>query len=438
MLQLPRRRVRRHVVPLIAASVALSALTACGSEAEPAAPGGSAAASAPAEKVTLTVALFADFHFAPLYEEFKKTHPNVTITERRSQFNDHHNNLVTQLATGAGAADIVAIEEGFINTFREVPDKFHNLADYGLSSRQPEYLDWKWQRGLASDGKTLIGLGTDVGGLAMCYRPDLLKKAGLPSQRDEVSALWPTWDAYVETGKKFVAAGVKGAAFTDGPGEHFRAMVEQAPVGLYDDQNNLVVATNPDVKKAFDMGVSIIQNKLSGNLPAFTPEWTTGIAKGTFATMVCPAWKTGVIKDQKPGEGTWDIAAVPGGGGNQGGTHLAAPKQGKHPKEAAELINFLTGKDSQLALWKDASALPSLPALYDDPAVSTFVNPYFGDAPIGKIFTDAARALKPQHAGPKNGDVLLAINNALTRVEQNNQPPAEAWTQALADAEKVK
>ena len=117
--------------------------------------------------------------------------------------------------------------------------------------------------------------------------------------------------------------------------------------------------------------------------------------------MVCPAWKTGTIKDQKPGEGTWDIAAVPGGGGNQGGTHLALPKQGKHPKEAAELIDLLTGKESQIKLFTEASALPSLPALYDDPAVKDYVNPYFGNAPIGKIFTDARQGAPAAARGPQ-------------------------------------
>ena len=39
----------------------------------------------------------------------------------------------------------------------------------------------------------------------MCYRTDLFKKAGLPTDRDEVSALWPTWDDYIKTGKKFKA-----------------------------------------------------------------------------------------------------------------------------------------------------------------------------------------------------------------------------------------
>ncbi|MGW0594429.1 ABC transporter substrate-binding protein [Streptosporangium sp. NPDC002607] len=433
-----RKSRHRFLAPMVAVSALALGLTACGGgdSGGTAADGG--AASQPAEKIKLTVGLFSDFHFAPLYEEFKKTHPNVEIVERRAQFNDHHTNLITQLTTGAGAADVVAVEGGYIASFTPVPDKFYNLKDYGLDSRQSEYLDWKWKLGVSNDGSSLMGLGTDVGGLAMCYRPDLFKKAGLPTNRDEVSALWPTWDGYIETGKKFVAAKVAGAKFTDGPGEHFRAMVEQAPVGFYDDQYNIVAATNPEVRKAFDTGVQMIDNGLSANLAAFSPPWNTGIAKGTFATMVCPAWKTGTIKDQKPGEGTWDIAAVPGGGGNQGGTHLMLPKQGKHPKEAAELINLLTSKESQIKLFKEASALPSLPALYDDPAVSEYVNPYFGNAPIGKIFTDAAKALKPQPVGPKGGDVLQAIGNGLQRVDQGKQNPEEAWKQALEDVSRIK
>ncbi|MFC4059591.1 extracellular solute-binding protein [Planomonospora corallina] len=425
----------RPLAPMLAAVALTVAAAACGSGGDTAA---DTASGAPAEKIKLTVGLFSDFHFAPLYEEFKKTHPNVEIVERRAQFNDHHTNLVTQLATGAGAADVVAVESGYVATFTPLPGKFHNLKDYGLDKRQGEYLDWKWQQGVSNDGSALLGLGTDVGGLAMCYRPDLFEKAGLPTDRDEVSKLWPTWEQYIETGRKFAAAKVEGAAFTDGSGEHFRAMVEQAPVGYYDDQYNVVAATNPDVKKAFDLSVQMIDAGLSAKLAAFSPPWNTGIAKGSFATMVCPAWKTGTIKDQKPGEGTWDIAAVPGGGGNQGGTHLMLPKQGKHPKEAAELIDLLTSKESQIKLFKEASALPSLPALYDDPAVAEYVNPYFGNAPIGKIFTGAAKSLKPQKVGPKAGDIFKAFGDALQRVEQGKQKPDESWAQALKDIEKIK
>ncbi|GAA1255971.1 ABC transporter substrate-binding protein [Sphaerisporangium rubeum] len=426
----------RLVTPLLATVMVLG-LSACGGGTDA---GASPDAARPAEKIKLTVALFSDFHFAPLYEEFKKTHPNVEIVERRAQFNDHHTNLTTQLATGSGAADVIAVEAGYIATFTPLADKFHDLGQYGLTKRQGDYLDWKWRQGLSPDGGKLLGLGTDVGGLAMCYRTDLFEKAGLPTGRDEVSALWPTWEAYMEAGKKFTAAKVAGAKWFDGPGENFRAMVDQAPVGFYDEQNTLVAGTNPDVRKAWDLSVAMIQAGQSAELAAFSPPWNTGLTKGSFATIICPSWKTGSIKDAAPAtSGKWDVAAVPGGGGgNQGGTHLMAPKQGKHPKEAAELIDLLTSKDTQLKLFTEAGALPSIPALYDDPAITSYVNPFFSDAPTGKIFTDAAKALKPQHVGPKAGDVLTAFGNGLQRIEQGKQAPQDAWQQVLKDLDRIK
>ncbi|MEV0630435.1 ABC transporter substrate-binding protein [Nonomuraea wenchangensis] len=424
----------RLAVPLLAAALLSSA---CGGGG-----GGSAAAPAsaqPGEKIKLTVGLFGDFGFKPLYEEYKKTHPNIEIVENVTQFNDHHNNLVKRLATNAGAGDVEAVEVGYISTFTAQPNKFVDLKQFGLDKRQSDYLDWKWQQGLSKDGGQVLGLGTDVGGLAMCYRKDLFKKAGLPTDRAEVAALWPTWEQYIETGKKFAAADVAGAKFTDSPGEIFRAMVNQAPTGLYDAQDNIIVESNPDVKKAWDLSNQLTQEGLTAKLAAFSPPWNTGFAKGSFATIICPAWMTGFIQEQaKDATGKWDIATVPGGSGNSGGSHLMVPKQSKHPKEAAELIDFLTSKDNQAKVFKEEGTFPSIPALYDDPSIQNFTKPFFGDAPIGKIYSEAAKALKPQHLGPKEADVRVAIGNGLGRVEQGKQTPDEAWTQVLEDVKKIK
>ncbi|YCK41883.1 extracellular solute-binding protein [Actinomadura sp. ATCC 39365] len=428
-------RVRRLALPVLTASL-LALATACGGG------GGSPATEAsakPGEKIKLSIGLFGDFGFKPLYEEYKKTHPNIEITEAVTQFNDHHNNLVKRLATNAGAGDVEAVEVGYVSTFTSQPGKFVDLKQYGLDKRQGDYLDWKWQQGLSKDGQQLLGLGTDVGGLAMCYRKDLFKKAGLPSDRTEVSALWPTWEQYIETGKKFGAADVAGAKFVDSPGEIFRAMVNQAPVGLYDAQDQIIVDSNPDVKKAWDLSNQLTQEGLTAKLAAFTPPWNTGFAKGSFATIICPAWMTGFIQEQaKDASGKWDIATVPGGSGNSGGSHLMVPKQSKHPKEAAELIDFLTSKENQAKVFKEEGTFPSIPALYDDPSIQNFTKPFFGDAPIGKIYSDAAKALKPQHLGPKEADVRVAIGNGLGRVEQGKQTPDEAWAQVLQDVQKIK
>ena len=103
------------------------------------------------------------------------------------------------MTAGSGAGDVVALEEGIISQFVAKPDKFVNLLDKGADSLKPDYLDWKWNQALTADGKTLIGLGTDIGAQGMCYRKDLFQKAGLPTDREQVGALWPTWDAYLAT-----------------------------------------------------------------------------------------------------------------------------------------------------------------------------------------------------------------------------------------------
>ena len=54
------------------------------------------------------------------------------------------------------------------------------------TSMKDQWLPWKYAQATTADGSDTIGLGTDVGGLAMCYRQDLFEKAGLPTDRDEV------------------------------------------------------------------------------------------------------------------------------------------------------------------------------------------------------------------------------------------------------------
>ena len=66
-------------------------------------------------------------------------------------------------------------------------------------------------------------------------------------------------------------------------------------------------------------------------------------------------------------------------------------------------------------------------------AVQHFKNPYFSNAPVGKIFAGSALKLKPQILGPHQGDFQTDATNAVQRVEQHKQSPAAAWKQFLKD-----
>lgn len=387
-------------------------------------------------KVKLTIGTFGDFGYKALYTEYMAANPKIEIVERITKTEDHHKNLAAHLATNAGAADIEAIEEGWAGQFMAQPAKFYNLMDFGGAEIKAQWPEWKWQIGSAKDG-SVIGLGTDVGGMAMCYRRDLFEKAGLATDRDAVSKLWPTWEEYIATGKKFEAAKLANTHFFDGPAVMYRSILAQQPIGLYDG-DKVVVETNPGVKRAWDLSIQAVKEGLSAKIPAWTADWNAGFAKGSFATLACPSWMMAYIQTQaKDSAGKWDVAAVPGGGGNWGGSYLALPKQGKHAKEAAELAKWLTAPAQQAKVFRVSGNFPSTVSLYEDPVIKDFVNPFFNNAPVGQIFSKSVKEMAPQFMGQKSGDLNTAIINGLTRVEQGKQSPDASWTQVLKDVKAL-
>jgi cellobiose transport system substrate-binding protein len=384
--------------------------------------------------VELTIATFNDFGFQELYEQYMDEHPNITITEHVAEYQNHHTQLATRLAAGNGAADVVAIEGDFLGQFTAQPQNFHNLLDYGAGDLADRWLPWKWQQSMP-DPAIQIGLGTDVGGLAICYRRDLFAQAGLPADRDEVAALWPDWQSYLETGQQFVAADT-GARFLDSGPLLFNAILGQAPQAFYAPDGTAVVETNPAIRESWDLVMEAVESGLSANLVQYSTQWTTGLQQGTFATITCPAWMMAFIQSQATDTaGEWDVAAVPnGGGGNWGGSWLTVPSQSDHPQEAYDLAAWLTAPEQALTVFRAIGNMPSTVELYESPELTEFANPFFNEAPVGQIFTDAAKALDPQYQGPDSAAMRLAIQNGIRRVEDGQQAPDEAWETALREA----
>ncbi|WP_431977460.1 ABC transporter substrate-binding protein [Micromonospora haikouensis] len=427
---------RRRLAAIALASVAMIATTsACGSDDE-----GSGSSNDP---IKLVVDVFGDqgFGYDELYKQYEAEHPNVKIEQRGKGLGltDYNTRLTQQITAGAGAGDVVALEEGTIVQFYAQANKFVNLADHGANDLKSNYLPWKWEQGTTPDG-AVLGLGTDVGSMALCYRSDLFKAAGLPTDREEVGALWPTWDQFIATGQKFVAADKKHK-FVDSATNFYNVVLMQTAGNgsgytYYDKSNKLVIGENPDVRTAYDLTTKMIAAGLSNNLQSFSNEWNAGFKNGTFATIACPAWMTGVIKGQAgdSAAGKWDVAKAPGNGGNWGGSFLAVPKSSKHAKEAAELVKFLTSAKGQIEAFKKVGNLPSSPQALADPAVADSTNEYFTNAPVGKIFAAGASELKPVYLGPKNQAVRTAVENTLRAVEQG-KPAAEQWDAALKNGE---
>jgi len=427
-------QTKRFLAVTVAAVTALGMVGACSKNTEgtkPAADG----------KITLVVDTFGDFGYKALAEKYQQEHPDVKVELRNVQKLDDYKPKLTQyLAAGTGAGDVVALEEGVLNEFKTQPQNFVNLLDQGAAELQPNFLPWKWDLGRVSADGPLIGLPTDVGGLAACYRKDLFAKAKLPTDRDAVSKLWPDWDSFIATGKKFTAANTGAKGFVDSVTTSFSAMLSQAgDTSFYDRDNKLIADSNPAVRQAWETSMKMVDQGVSAKIATWSKDWEAGFKTGSFAVTMCPSWMLGIIKGNSgdANAGKWDVASVPGGGGNWGGSWLAVPTQSKHPKEAYELAKYLTSPEGQVAAFKEAGPLPTATKALDDPAFLALTNDYFSNAPVGKIFGAGAKSLKPLYLGPKHQAVKeRAFEPAMQAVEQGKLTPDKAWEQALKSAAK--
>jgi cellobiose transport system substrate-binding protein len=229
--------------------------------------------------------------------------------------------------------------------------------------------------------------------------------------------------------------------FIDNAGTIYNAVLNQAGAKYYENNNTkdgkLIYSTNPAVKKAFDTTTKALKANIGTRINSFTSDWNVGMNNGIFATILAPAWMMDYIKQQAPKtKGKWDIADLPGGGGNLGGSQLTIPKSAKNKTAAWEFMSWYLAPAQQLTIFKKYGLFPSASSLYDDAALKNYKDPFFNNAPVGAIYTAGALKLKPIFEGKKQRAIDNIFGQALSRVAIGKQTPAAAWQQALSEIKK--
>ncbi|GAE36383.1 ABC transporter substrate-binding protein [Halalkalibacter akibai] len=420
----------RQVKKVLFASLALFmmiALTACG--------GSNSSSSSSDGKVELTMWIWPGMGLEELIAQYEEENENIKVNIQTAEFNDVHTNLTTALAAGSGAPDISAIEVKGIDRMKGTPQHFNNLYDLGAEELKGDYLDWKWQQGETMDGETLLGIPTDIGPQAMVYNLEIFEAAGLPTDREEVEALIQTWDDYVR-----VAEQVKettGKYMLDAATGMFAVMKGQGKEKYFNADGELIIDSNPQIEKAWNYTLQMIEKDLVTPFDQWSTEWSTGIANGDFATILAPAWMMNTIQDNAPdGAGKWDIAALPEGSGNWGGSFLTIPKESKHPEEAYALIKWLLSPEQQLKTFEIYGNFPSTPSVFDSEAMVNYTNDYFNGAPVGQIYAKAAEQVQHVIEGPESIQVESILNDAVNRVRDGQQDPTTSWQTALDQLER--
>lgn len=412
----------------VGAALALVAGTtaACGGDSE-------ASQASLGKDDVLTITTFSDFGYDALIEEWNAD-PDRPFTVEMTKIADWDpwkQTLTQKLQAGDGLTDIVAVEGDAMPQFLSegASDQFADISDPSLDDRWVEYA---YQAGQTADGKQ-VGYPTDAGPEAFCYRADLFEKAGLPSDREEVEAIFETWDSYFAAGEELTAA-LPDTKWYDSSGSIAQAMLNQAEFP-FQTADNTIDVENAELELVWDT-VTGYSTTLSPRVVQWKEDWTANFTNDGFATMPCPGWMFSNIKSNAPEVKGWDIAnAFPGGGGNWGGSYLAVPAMSEHQEEAQELAAWLTDADQELAAFEAAGNYPANVEAQESLAAENATDPYFNDAPTAVILADRAAAVEPgrPYKGDMYSDILGLFQTAIQRVDEGASPDEswETFTQAV-------
>ncbi|MEU0333179.1 ABC transporter substrate-binding protein [Streptomyces sp. NPDC006193] len=434
------RRSQRLMALAAVAALTTGLLAGCADDSDDDSSGNSGGDGSGKGRTTLTIGTFGVFGYkeAGLYDEYMKAHPEINIKENVTTRTDvYWPKVLTRLQAGSGTDDVQAIEIG--NITEAVQTQANKFVDLGKEVDKSQWLGWKLAQATTKDGK-LIGLGTDIGPMAVCYRKDLFQKAGLPTDRNELAKTWKgDWAKYVDLGKQYMKKAPGGSKFVDSAASIYNAALGGGDQRYYSDDGKVVWDRSDDVKKSWDVAMSVATSDMSAKLKQFDKPWDQGLANGTFATVACPAWMIGYIqqKSGESGKGKWDVAAAPTAA-NWGGSFIGVPTASRHRKEAIALAKWLTAPEQQAKVFAKQASFPSTPSAYPTLKPAAETTAYFSNAPITQIFSDSAKTIPTQYYGIKDQPINTALTDVgILQVEQRGKSPEQGWNAAKNEIKDV-
>jgi multiple sugar transport system substrate-binding protein len=424
-----RRKGLSHGIAIFAALL----LGACGKEA-PSAPKTQTIERTTNSEIVVASYPSLDEGIKVAIDLYKKVRPDIKIRLTSLSFGDHHNNLMTGLATGVSLPDVVGIEVGFLGrliesgTLEDLGKPPYNARQYG-----DRLLPFTMAQASRRDG-TLVAMPVDIGPGTLLYRKDILDRAGV-SEAELISS----WESFIEAGKRIKAK--TGAYLVPNASSlsdlYIRSNVTSGE-GIYFDKNDRPIVTSERFQRAFALAKAVRDAEIDGKFAPWTTEWFEGFKRGTFATEMSGAWLAGHLSKYiaPQSKGLWRAAPLPGGvHASWGGSFYAIPKLLPEERKAAawEFIKFLSlNREMQIAALKGLDAYPALIEATDDKFYEEPVE-YLGGQRARLLWRDAAKkvpALEVNRLDPIAAQILAT---ELDRVLELDKPIKDA----LATAQRV-
>lgn len=426
---MPRARTfptlnRRRLLTGLATAVGTSAL-ASGGRAAPL-----PTARRAQEPTEITFWFFAEWAQAAV-DAFQQQNPAITVDYQQLGYPDVHNKLLTSLAAGSGAPDVVGIDIGYAGTFASQGGMADlNQAPFNAGELVADLVEYKVQQGSTADGK-LVLFPWDIGPGGLIYRADLLEEDGFDPDPAAMQARITTWDDLFAFGEEIKAKNPDRTLLADAFTDVFGIRVEQQGHGWFDGAKVVIEekATAP-----LQAAVAVRTRGLDLELDEGSPEWGASIKENAFVFDAAACWaQGGLTREQPQTVGAWRAIRAPEGDFNSGGSFLAIPEQSEQKEAAWEFIKFL-GASTEGALLglREGGAFPSYKPSWQDPAFDEEVA-FFGGQPAYRLWLDVAEGIVGKPINPAERQANDIVNAELALVKQEDKDPAQAMKDAEAE-----
>ncbi|MDB5084585.1 MAG: lacE3 [Bacilli bacterium] len=379
-------------------------------------------------KVTLKLWYWNSSLSEQILSEANQKFPNVNLVSEKIGGNFESKLLASLYAdappdlTGINSADFVA-------TMVKDHSQFLNLNDFPeVQQAKKDYLDWKWNLASTPDRKYQVALPIDTGPIVLYYNADLFKKAGLPTDPEEVSQKLKTWDDYMAAAKQMKEK--INVPMFDNVSTIFTAALNQGNEYYFKSDGTPIYETNPVVKNAWNLAVQAHQLGLSADIQGGTSAWSAAADQGGYASLIGASWMVPQLSQSVKQKGVWRVAAAPGGPGDIGGSFIGIPKNTKNPEEAVKVALWLLNPQNELRMYPDLGLYPSTPSVYDDPLMNK-PSDFFGGENINKYLSASAKAINIGFQGPYDNQISNYFKQDLSKVALNNMDPNQAWEEAM-------
>lgn len=395
------------------------------------------------EPIQLELWTFVNTHarwFRSMAEDYKKEKPNFELNVSEIAYQDMHDKaLIALQAGGAGAPDLVDLEQGRFGGFlRGTGDPgLIDLTDWLKEGGYMDKLVASRQALYTYQGKT-YGVEHALTPVVLYYRADLFEQAGI-----DVTQI-ASWDDFIEAGQDLVQDEVKLLLFP----EH-DVLLRSRGSDWFDAEGNVTLDSDLSIETLEwilalrdEFGLADAGPDLDGS--KYSETWWGVLKEGKYLAVIGADWYAGFFKDNAPElSGQWKAMSLPAFGADglrtscHGGTGNCIVKFSEQVEEAWDFMQFsMLSVEGNVRRYEETNLFPPFIPAMADPRLH-IVDDYFMGQDLGQLFADLGPSVPPQFQSPYRAEMNSNLGALWVDIFAGTLPPAEAFKQVADDIRQI-